>query len=218
MQKKVGTLLLLFMVAILNGCAYSVYDDQRLMGTMTTDKKLSAKIKTALLNESFTGGLEIAVYSFYGHVFLVGEVPSNMQEKALAIARRYSPRSITPHWFTKVTSGTSNFLLATKLRTALIGTPGLSSTRIDTEVNAGRAVLLGVVQDVQEKDLAIEAARKVQGIISVTSYLMLPQRAGHIDDFRQEQVSGVAPGGSASTVSESTMADEAGIVESHDLP
>ncbi len=218
MQKTVCTLLLLFMVPILNGCAYSVYDDQRLMGTMTTDKKLSTRIKTALLNENFTGGMEIAVYSFYGHVFLIGEVPGNMQEKAVVIARRYSPRSITAHWFTKAKSDISNFVLATKLRTALISTPGLSSTRIDTEVNAGRAVLLGVVQDAQEKDLAIEAARKVQGIISVTSYLMLPQQAGHIDDFRQEQVSGIAPGGSAPTASESTMADEAGIVESHNLP
>lgn len=101
-----------------------------------------------------------------------------MQGKALAIARRYKPRSVTPHWFSPAKSDTSNFALAASLRTDLIGAKGLSSTRIDTEVNAGRVVLLGVVKDDEEKQIAIRTARKVKGVTSVTSYLMLPQRPG----------------------------------------
>lgn len=85
---------------------------------------------------------------------------------------------MTPHWFSPAKSDTSNFALAASLRTDLIGAKGLSSTRIDTEVNAGRVVLLGVVKDDEEKQIAIRTARKVKGVTSVTSYLMLPQRPG----------------------------------------
>ena len=118
-MKRLALLLLLLCVTLLNGCAYtgySIYDDQRLMGTMSDDKELSAKIKTALLDESFSGGWSVAVYSFYGHVFLVGEIPDTMQGKAVTIANRYKPRSVTTHWFTPATSDSSNFVLATKLR------------------------------------------------------------------------------------------------------
>ncbi|MBQ9406216.1 MAG: BON domain-containing protein [Desulfovibrio sp.] len=222
MQKSAFLLLLFWVITLLNGCAYSVYDDQRLMGTMSSDKKIATKIKAALLNESFVGGWEIAVYCFYGHVFLVGEVPANMQQKALTIARRYKPRSVTSHWFAKAKSDTANFALATRLRSSLIGTAGLSSTRIETEVNSGRVVLLGVVRDMQEKQLAIDAARKVQGVTSVTSYLMLPQKAGQIDDFPEVQVKGTMPkgGGYASPVSAVVPPAHDGgvVVESDNLP
>ena len=182
-MQRLALTVLLFLLAGLGGCAYGgygLYDDQRLVDTISDDKGLSTKIKTALMDESFTGGWSVAVYSFYRHVFLVGEVPPDMQAKALTIARRYNPLSVTPHWFSPATSDTNNMMLATVLRKDLIGTKGLSSSRIDTEVNAGRVVLLGVVKDDAEKQLAIQAARCVAGVSSVTSYLMLPQKAGQL--------------------------------------
>ena len=127
---------LLCAAALLQGCAYSaygLYDDQRLMDTIT-------------------------------------------DAKGVNIARSYRPRSVTPHWFSPASSDTSNLALATSLRADLISAKGLSSTRIDTEVNAGRVVLLGVVRDDAEKRLAISVARKLKGVTSVTSYLMLPQK------------------------------------------
>lgn len=171
-------LALLAVFCFMQGCAaYGIYDDKRLMDTMSADKAMASSIKTALIKENFTNTLNVAVYCFYGHVFLVGQIPQNRQAKALAIARSFKPRSVTPHWFSEAKGGERNNLaLATDLRTALIGTKGLSSTRIDTEVNGGRVVLLGVVQDDAEKNLAIRTARKVKGVISVTSYLMLPQK------------------------------------------
>ncbi|MBD5416765.1 MAG: BON domain-containing protein [Desulfovibrio sp.] len=168
---------LLLVCALVQGCAYGIYDDKRLMDTMADDKAMATSIKTALMQADFTGGWAVSVYCFYGNVFLVGEVPKNMQAKAVSIARSYKPRSVTPHWFTPAKSDTGNVALATSLRADLIGTKGLSSTRIDTEVNAGRVVLLGVVQDDAEKQLAIRVARRVKGVTSVTSYLMLPQTA-----------------------------------------
>lgn len=166
----------LLALCLIQGCAYSIYDDKRLLDTQADDAALASDIKASLLHANFRDGMAVAVYCFYGHVFLIGEVPQNMQAKAIEIAKRYKPRSITPHWFAPARGDRGNFALGADLRAALIGTRGLSSTRIETEVNAGRVVLLGVVHDNKEKQLAIATARKVRGVTSVTSYLMLPQK------------------------------------------
>lgn len=169
-------LLLLMLCAAAQGCAYGIYEDTRLMDTMASDKAMATDIKTKLLAANFTGGMAVSVYCFYNHVFLVGEIPKSMQGKAIAIADSFHPSSVTPHWFSKSTGRRADLALSADLRTALIGTKGLSSTRIDTEVNADRVVLLGVVANDAEKKLAIDTARKVRGIQSVTSYLMLPPK------------------------------------------
>lgn len=169
------SLIILCIFAFIQSCAaYGIYDDKRLIDTMADDKALATKIKTALLAEDFGSGFSVSVYCFYGNVFLVGECPEKMRAKAVQIARSYHPQTITPHWFSPGVAERSNFVLATDLRAALIGTKGLSSTRIETEVNAGRVVLLGVVKDDAEKQLAIKTARGVKGVVSVTSYLLLP--------------------------------------------
>lgn len=162
--------------ALFQGCAYSIYEDKRLLDTQAEDATLAADIKASLIKASLSNTMDISVYCFYGNVFLVGEASPAMQARAIEIARSYKPRSVTPHWFPAGKGERGDLLLATDLRAALIGTRGLSSTRIDTQVNAGRVVLLGVVHNDEEKQLAIATARKVKGVLSVTSYLMLPQK------------------------------------------
>lgn len=164
----------------LTGCAvtatYGVYDDKRLVDTIADDKAIATSIKTDLLNAHFSDGWSTSVYCYYGKVFLVGEVPANMQEKAVAIARKHKGvRSVTTHWFTPLSSDTNNLLLATKLRTNLISADGISSTRIDTEVNSGRVVLLGVINNEIEKDKVLAAAKATSGVTKVSNYLLLPQ-------------------------------------------
>lgn len=173
-------LCLLLLCCILNGCtvAYGVYDDKRLSGTIAEDKSIAAGIKTDLLNHKFGDGWEIAVYCYYGHVFLVGEVPPAVRNEAVVIARRDARvRSVRAHWFDPAVAETSNIVLAARLRTELISTSNLSSTRIDTEVNSGRVVLLGVVASEQERALAVQTARRVNGVARVYNYLMLPEEA-----------------------------------------
>lgn len=171
--------LCLLCCAICQGCAYGaygLYDDKRLMDTITSDKAMATSIKAALMKEHFGAGFFVSVYCFYDNVFLVGEASKNVQARALQIARSFKPRSVTPHWFAPAQGDRNNLVLAADLRASLIGAKGLSSTRIDTEVNAGRVVLLGVVHNDAEKQLAIKIARGIKGVTSVTSYLMLPQK------------------------------------------
>lgn len=162
------------------GCAatipYSLYEDKRLTDTIADDKAIATSIKTALLQADFSEGWGTAVYSYYGNVFLVGEVPPNMRQKAVEIAQKQKGvRSVTTHWFTAQKAGEIDFVIRTKLRTNLIGAKGISSTRVDTEVNSGRVLLLGVVNDEQEMAKAVRIAKATSGVTSVKSYLMLPQ-------------------------------------------
>lgn len=164
----------------LNGCniAYGVYDDKRLSGTIAEDKGIATAIKTDLLQHNFSDGWEISVYCYYGHVFLVGEAPASARGEAITIARRDARvRSVRAHWFEPASSETSDVVLAARLRTELISASDLSSTRIDTKVSSGRVVLLGVVASDEERALAVRTAKRVEGVVRVDSYLMLPEEA-----------------------------------------
>ena len=199
----------------MNGCAYGIFEDERLMDTMASDNGLSSAIKRDLIKENFSGGFSISVYCYYGHVFLIGQVPVAMQQKALIIAHRHHPRSVTPHWFTKDSSPDSDFILATRLRSKLIGAKGLSSTRIDTEINSGRVVLLGVVGSNEEKKIAIRTARRLDGVVSVTSYLMLPPKAKNSNSTQNEENQ---TGNFYAGPPKAGQKKNNGGIESHDLP
>lgn len=169
---------LLLMALLMQGCAiYGGATDQRLTGTMTDDKTLTTAIKTKLYADSVSSGWNISVYSFYGHVFLVGECPKNLRPTAVKIAKSDARvLSLHTHWFEPLKGETSDFVLATKIRTTLIGTDGLNNTRIETEVNSDRVVLLGVAKDAKERKTAVQAVRNVVGVKTVTSYIMLPKK------------------------------------------
>ncbi len=177
MNKLLSFCLLAF---LLGGCAnpYTIMDDKRLLDTMSRDKAIATSIKTALIEKNISSGMSLSVYCYYRNVYLVGEIPVYMKDRVVEIAEREHPRSVTTHFFTKEKYGESDFLLATRLRAKLIETRGLSSTRVDTEVNAGRVVLLGIVESEREKKLALQAAKRVDGVRSVVSYLMLPPKPG----------------------------------------
>ena len=173
------SLVLLCVAVCLQGCAYTaygVYDDERMLDTIRDDKAMATSIKAALMKEHFGSTFSVSVYCFYGHVFLVGEASPKVQARALEIARSFHPASVTPHWFGASKNERNNLALSADLRASLIAQKGLSSTHIDTEVNSGRVVLLGVVSNDAEKQLAIKTARAIKGVSSVTSYLMLPQK------------------------------------------
>ena len=173
-------LVCLALACLMQGCAvYSTASDERLVDTMGSDNAISGLIKKDLMAERFADGWNISVHCFYGHVFLVGECPKEMRAKAVKIAKRDKRvRSVTTHWFSPRVGETNNFVMATKLRSALIATGNLNSTRIETEVNSDRVVLLGVANDSGERKTAVRAAREVNGVLTVTSYIMLPIKPG----------------------------------------
>ena len=78
MRRLTNIVLLIVMAAVLNGCAWGLYEDKRLMDTISDDKALATSIKAALMKESFFDGSPLAVYSDYRNVYLVGRPPAAM--------------------------------------------------------------------------------------------------------------------------------------------
>ena len=121
----------------MQGCAiWGAVDDERLTDTMASDKAVTTILKKNLYGESMSVGWNLDVFTYYGHVFLVGECPKEQRAKAIALAKKDNRvRSVSAHWFSEKKSNDSDFMTATRLRSNLIGTRGLSSTRVDTVVN-----------------------------------------------------------------------------------
>lgn len=170
---------LLSAVLLAGGCAtsnpYGIYTDKRLVDTMADDKYIAAAVKADLLRADFSDAWNVGVYCYYGKVFLVGEAPPRMREKAVEMASRVGGvHSVVAHWFSPAKGEKNDLLLRAALRANLIAAKGLNSTRIDVEINADRVVLLGVAGGESEKNLAIRTARNTKGVKEVTSYLMLP--------------------------------------------
>ncbi len=180
MNKIPSLCALLLCLVTLQACAiYGTATDERKTGTMSDDKIIATSIKSSLMNQSFSDGWDIAVYCYYGHVFLVGECPKDLRPKAIAIAKkREGSVSVTTHWFEPRADGNSDLIMSTKIRAALVGASNLNNTRIDFEVNANRVVLMGVAKSLEERKTAVRVVREVENVNTVTSYIMLPMRPG----------------------------------------
>ena len=167
----------LLLLTGLAACAspYGVHADKRPVEVITDDVKLRFKVGDALKAQGFTGVNELTVHSYFGKVFLTGEVPENQRDKAVQTARNVQGvSSVTPHWFRSLKAdSTGDTAVKLRLEKSLIGADGVTSSRIDYVVNSGRVVLLGVVESEAERAAAISAARKTSGVRSVTSYLFI---------------------------------------------
>lgn len=80
------------------------------------------------------------------------------------IDRVYNEITIGPA--TKVMQRTNDVWIATKVRTMMLGKPGLQSTNLKVVTSNGVVYLMGVVSRSQA-DLAVDVARRVSGVVKV---------------------------------------------------
>jgi hyperosmotically inducible protein len=167
----------LLLLVGLTACAtpYGVYADKRPIEVLKDDVVLRSKVGDALKAQGFTGVNALTIHSYFGKVFLTGELPEKQHSQAVQAARNVQGvQSVTPHWFTSLKVDTeADTAIRLRLEKNLIVTDGVTSSRIDYVVNSGRVVLLGVVGSDAERATAISAARRTLGVRSVTSYLFM---------------------------------------------
>ena len=165
----------LLLAAGLAACAtpYGVYADKRPIEVLKDDAMLRSRVGDALRAQGFTGVNALTVHSYFGRVFLTGEVPEKQRSKAVQTAQGVQGvNSVTPHWFISLKADTEgDAAIKLRLEKNLVSTDGVTSSRIDYVVNSGRVVLLGVVESETERAAAITTARKTNGVRSVVSYL-----------------------------------------------
>ena len=166
-----GALLLLFVVSSA-GCA-GVAMDERSLNTQFSDAEIVTSVKTTLLGDDMSKGLDVHVYSFRGHVYLVGEADQAYREHTVRVAEKaQGVRKVTAHWFPTGTSDSgSDLVIETKVAKELLFAKDVSSTQVSVEVWGGHVVLLGVMENQHNISRAIAASQGVPDVKSVTSYL-----------------------------------------------
>jgi osmotically-inducible protein OsmY len=157
---------------------YGAATDVRSVGVQMSDTEIEARIKAALLQSPVAGTAGIAVYCRQGVVVLVGVVPpgSTAGATAVDIARHTAGVARVETFFVADRPSTANDVeLEAKIKAALVADPNLFADRVDVAVYAGHAVLIGVATDEQHVQEYVADAQRVPGVVSVRSYIQLPQ-------------------------------------------
>ena len=155
---------------------YGAAMDQRTVGDMAYDRDLQLRIKQQLMHVRAKDGYFLNIYVYQGRVFLVGDPPDDFEEPAVRFAIRQEGVVSLDYCFFPHNSGSTlgDFTAACALRTNLILEPGISSSWVETEVYAGHAVLLGVVEEEEDVAQIVAVANNTSGINRVVNFLLVP--------------------------------------------
>ena len=154
---------------------YGTAVDQRSLGDMASDKDLALRLKQELMHLRAKDGFFLNIYVYQGRVFLVGDPPADFREPAVRFAIRQEGLQSLDYCFFPHNSGSpvSDFMAGCSLRVNLIFKPGISSSWVETEVYAGQAVLMGVVEKEEDVLQIAELARNTSGVRSIVNFLLV---------------------------------------------
>jgi len=155
------------------GTAAVAAHDRRTVGAFVDDSAIEIKVRNAISgDESLRNDAHISITSMNGIVLLSGEAPTHEQrDRILAKARtvagirqianeiRVAPRA-------PFGSRSYDTWLTTKVKTKMVWTDELDSTRVKVVTENGAVYLLGLVTQ-KEAELATQAARGVSGVARV---------------------------------------------------
>jgi hyperosmotically inducible protein len=167
-------LLLLTAVLVLSACAST--DTRRSTGTVVDDLATVTKIKGVLVRSPATDGLDIEVRVHRGRAQLNGFVQSSGEvEEATSVRGVASVDNNLQVIPTSRRAGEyiDDKVLITRISAALTKDRTVHTNDIDVEVNRGMVLLGGYVATTQERDAAVEAARRVPGVEQVRSFIEL---------------------------------------------
>jgi len=177
MKMQSSLVLSLALVCLVVG-ACSASGKHRSTGQVIDDTSIAARTKTALVADPITDGLGIDVEVDRDKVQLNGFVNSQAQvDRAGEIARSISGVSSVENNL-KVsgpTRSTGEYIddkvLSANVKAALANDPLAPAAEIDVEVNRGVVSLGGYVDSNAERDAAVAAAKKVEGVERVIDNL-----------------------------------------------
>ena len=150
-----------------------IVKDQRDLSAQSADKGIESKIKTQLVQENASKSLDVNVYSFLGHVYLIGDVDAGYRAFAEKTARSVpGVKQVTTHWFPVGSANrATDSQIEAAIDTNLLFAKDVASTQVNVDVWGGHVVLLGLMASQADIDRAMSEVRGVSGVKSVTSYL-----------------------------------------------
>ncbi len=143
------------------------------------DDRLKLSLREALLANGPAAEIHVTPYVYMGHAYLVGFVAGAAQRQQLTDAAQgvAGVRSVDTYLPDQPADSQTarDIEMEGKVKAAL-ALNRERITQIDVDALAGHVVLLGVVANQSDIDAAVAAARGVDGVTGVTSFLLLPEK------------------------------------------
>jgi hyperosmotically inducible protein len=175
-----GFCIILILGILTTGCTtiYKSAVDKRSVGEQYDDEKITMAIRKKFSDDKQIKYFDISTYCYNGHVYLVGEYDTvDQKSRAVKLAGQVQGvKSVTDYFLPNrkddTCGTTANLKLFTKVKTELIGDEDISSTQIEVKALQCNIILLGLVGSADEIKKAIAHAKSVDGVRSVTSFLV----------------------------------------------
>ncbi len=146
------------------------------VGTKLDDTVITAKVKSALMADQDIKGFDIKVETRKGTVLLSGFVDNLAQvDRAMAATRGIEGVLAIENGMTlkgdSATVGTQldDGIITTRVKSALLAEPSVSSTQIAVVTRKGEVQLSGFVDSQAQIDRAIALVQLVEGVRAVTN-------------------------------------------------
>lgn len=159
---------------------YTTAVDRRDVNTIYSD----TTVKLTIINKFYDdeslnalNSLDLSVACYRGHVYLIGEYDTPVQKtRAIKIVESIEGvKGLTTYLLPKKKNGLcgidENLVIAGKIKAKLIGDKDIWSTNIDVKSVQCHVVLYGLVASKNKINKAIDHAKSVEGVLSVTSFL-----------------------------------------------
>lgn len=144
------------------------------VGTEIDDSVVTAKVKSALLDNTEIKSFDLKVETRKGEVMLSGFVDNATQmERAVTVARGVAGvKNVSNKMDLKVQSTTvgnkiDDGVITTKIKAALLADSSVKSSDIAVVTRNGEVQLSGFVNNAAQIDQAISIAKGTQGVVSV---------------------------------------------------
>lgn len=155
---------------------YKVGTDERTVGTMWNDTSITARVNKALADDSVAPAYKIDVDTTEGVVTLNGVVETDHQaQRAVEVAQGVEGvrqvKSFLQVGRPSAGETLDDSVIFSKVKSKLIGEPGIRSMNVDVDVNLGVVTVSGVVKDRASRDRIVVLARETPGVVRVIDNL-----------------------------------------------
>jgi hyperosmotically inducible protein len=155
---------------------YSVATDERSAGRQMDDATITTKVKGKMVGDAAVKARDIDVDTLNGVVYLKGVVDNHGErERAEAIARSVSGVASVRNNLQVGSRSVGQVLddknLGIRIKSKLIGEPGVRSLNVDVDVYRGVVYLTGAVKTASQKAKIISLAKSTPGIARLVDYI-----------------------------------------------
>lgn len=168
-----------FSTIMMSKNVYDIYGlsvDERHLYDIVKDRAIITKIQLFIANQKITKLLRIGVESFYGHVYLIGQYEHEESKNSIInyVKNLQGVRAVSTYLLPKNRSSCSSandLRLVASVKSALLANKTIWGSDIHVHSVQCQVVLVGIVGQRLQKDLAISEVKKIRGVKKIISFI-----------------------------------------------